>query len=315
MAKEKCERARWFVRESMEAMNRKDMNYARDCLNRVVALISPKSDKIEEIDLLATALQFKFICGATPEEALNSLKESIRIEESVLSSKSQPDKIYSYANLATKYETLGNRSKAIEYADKVDIDSVEIERRSIEILFCLFGVYSKIRGKGDSKAKKALIRGEYVAEKFDDKQNCVKAYIELANIALRYERDKALAVFYCEQAWGWETRDGFEKVKDLGALLNICKIASDCIPNNRGLTWSVRIMITMASIIESDYIDPDVARMYLTTAYTIEYLKPQETVNQDWAAKCMKVFEKDKKGLEACLSEATRRSKIYPLDS
>jgi hypothetical protein len=57
--------------------------------------------------------------------------------------------------------------------------------------------------------------------------------------------------------------------------------------------------------------DPDIAKMYLASAYTLELQKPKESADKDWVAKCMATFENDKRGLAACMAEAALHSKTY----
>ncbi|MDR1642118.1 MAG: hypothetical protein LBT59_20710 [Clostridiales bacterium] len=310
MAEEIRERTKWFLDETLEALRRDDKVYAWKCLESVQSLISPDTKDTEELGELACVLQLKSICSTNPKESADFLKESIRIEESLYGSRNPIEEMVSCVSLSSKYSDLGDYAKAIEYADKVDIDSIS-EAYGLSILFGLYGTYSTIRGKNDSKAKKAILKYKLFAERYDDMQKHVTACNELAYIALNLEKDKASAFSYCEQAWASATRDGFKNIKDLGPLLNTCKTAWECIPKRKGVLWSRRIMSTMAMIIESGYMTPEIAKMYLTSAYTLEIKNPKEKAHKDWVAKCTKAFGNDKNALAACLAEATHRAKIY----
>ncbi|MDR1642117.1 MAG: hypothetical protein LBT59_20705 [Clostridiales bacterium] len=310
MFTEKHQRARWFFSEASEALSRGDNEYAKDCLDKAHALLSPQSESVEELDDLSCILLLKSICDATPVESAKFLKESIRIEENLLGSRKPFEATFSCANLASKYNLLGDHSKAIGYADRVDIENVVEVRGMPDILFSLYETYTSIRGRNDSRGKESLEKAIRIAERFDDYQKCVAACIELAHIALHYGKDKASAFSYCEKAWTLETWDGIKG--NLGVLHDICKTAWDCIPKDKGVTWTSNTLAALAALMESDYMSPEIAKMYLISVYTLELKNPdKEKSRGSLVEKCLLVLGNDRKILKACMSEAALRAKSY----
>jgi hypothetical protein len=253
----------------------------------------------------------KAVCSPNPEEAVKLTKESIRIEESHLSGRSDLDTLITYVNLSLKYLSIGDSLKAIKYADKIDIDSLGDERGMPDILANLYAVYSTARGKDDAKCKMCLMKGALIAERIEDMQNVVKTCSELAHIALNIEKDKAQAFGYCERAWAGATKDGLENVRDFGPLLGVCAAAWKCIPKRKGLLWTRRVKAVMDKILSIGFVNREVANLYLASAYTLQLRDPKESANKDWLAKCMETFGNDVKALTACMAEAALRSKTY----
>jgi hypothetical protein len=199
----------------------------------------------------------------------------------------------------------------MEYLDKVDIDSIGDKEGMPDVLINLYGTYAAVRGKTDKKGKACLLKGRLIAERIDDAQNYVKASVELANIALNFENDNDSAFTYCEQGWAWAARNGLERVGDYGPLLNICKIAWSCLPREKDYPWYRRVKAVTAKVLERGYMETDVVKLYLTSAYMLNFIDPSERLDEYLIARCRDFLGNDDEGLAACYVEAARRAQEY----
>jgi hypothetical protein len=312
MARKNGERVRVCINDAVYHLYRHDKYLANECLKLAYTLIDLDTKDRGELEDLASVLKLKAYCDATSEEAATYLKESIRIEESLLSGYVDDFKLYfSYVDLSQKYLQLGDQSKAMEYSDKVDIDSVGDKKGMPDVLINLYGTYAAVRGKTDKKGKACLLKGRLIAERIDDAQNYVKASVELANIALNFEKDEDSAFTYCEQGWAWAARNGLERAGDYGPLLNICKIAWSCFPKEKDILWYRRVKAVTAKVLERGHMETDAVKLYLISAYTLNFIDPSERLDEYLTARCRDFLGNDDEGLAACFVDAARRAQAY----
>ncbi|MDR2750150.1 MAG: hypothetical protein LBC41_05780 [Clostridiales bacterium] len=154
--------AKHLLGEAGSALRENNLFVTKLFVDRALPLLDPNSENPDELDDYASALQMKACCNEMSngdhEESVKLLEESIRIEEAILSLKTDHYLQASYINMAQKYCAVENYPKAFEYAQKVDIDSMLDDEEKVKLVLTLVNVYELISNCADNKIKEITIR-------------------------------------------------------------------------------------------------------------------------------------------------------------